>query len=67
MACTIPNKYKFPRRMRIHIDKSMVDLDDVGELERWLEDAVREAVQASQKLAAEKMQPFMGALGDLGF
>lgn len=51
---------------KIHIDPDYVDLDDIGQLERWVEDAVKEAVQASQKLAAEKMQPMMGALGDLG-
>src|ERR1700744_6709389 len=51
---------------KIHIDPEAVDLDDIGQLERWVEDAVKEAVQASQKLAAEKMQPMMGALGDLG-
>ncbi len=51
---------------KIHIDPEYVDLDDIGELERWLEDAVKEAIQASQKLAAEKMKPMMGALGDLG-
>ncbi len=51
---------------KIHIDPEYVDLDDIGELERWLEDAVKEAIQQSQKIAAEKMQPMMGALGDLG-
>jgi DNA-binding YbaB/EbfC family protein len=51
---------------KIHIDPEYVDLDDIGELERWLEDAIKEAIQASQKLAAEKMKPMMGALGDLG-
>ncbi|HSX36294.1 MAG TPA: YbaB/EbfC family nucleoid-associated protein [Patescibacteria group bacterium] len=51
---------------KIHIDPEYVDLDDIGQLERWLEDAVKEAIQSSQKLAAEKMQPMMGALGDLG-
>jgi len=51
---------------RIHIDPSTVDLDDIGQLERWIEDAVKEAIQQSQKVAAEKMQPMMGALGDLG-
>jgi DNA-binding YbaB/EbfC family protein len=51
---------------KIHIDPEYVDLDDIGELERWLEDAVKEAIQASQKLAAEKMKPMMGALGGLG-
>lgn len=51
---------------KIHIDPESVDLDDIGQLERWLEDAVKEAIQESQKVAAEKMQPMMGALGDLG-
>ena len=51
---------------KIHIDPEYVDLDDIGELERWVEDAVKEAIQQSQKIAAEKMQPMMGMLGDLG-
>jgi DNA-binding YbaB/EbfC family protein len=51
---------------KIHIDPESVDLDDIGQLERWVEDAVKEAIQESQKVAAEKMQPFMGMLGDLG-
>lgn len=51
---------------KIHIDPSLVDLDDITELERWLEEAFREAIQKSQHLATEKMQPFMGLLGGLG-
>lgn len=51
---------------KIHIDPEAVDLDDIGQLERWLEEAVKEAIQESQKIAAEKMQPMMGMLGDLG-
>lgn len=51
---------------KVHIDPDYVDLDDIGQLERWVEDAVKEAIAASQKLAAEKMQPMMGMLGDLG-
>lgn len=51
---------------KVHIDPSFVDLEDIGQLERWIEDAVKEAIQQSQKIAAEKMQPMMGALGDLG-
>ncbi len=51
---------------KIHIDPESIDLDDIDQLERWVEDAVKEAISASQKLAAEKMQPFMGMLGDLG-
>jgi nucleoid-associated protein EbfC len=51
---------------RVHIDPEQVDLDDVRELEKWVEEAVKEAINKSQKLAAEKMQPMMGALGNLG-
>jgi hypothetical protein len=51
---------------KVHIDPQYVDLDDIGQLERWIEDAVKEAIQQSQKVAAEKMQPMMGALGNLG-
>jgi len=51
---------------KIHIDPDYVDLEDIGQLERWIEDAVKEAISESQKVAAEKMQPMMGALGNLG-
>jgi DNA-binding YbaB/EbfC family protein len=51
---------------KVHIDPEFVDLDDIGQLERWVEDAVKEAIAESQKVAAEKMQPMMGALGNLG-
>jgi nucleoid-associated protein EbfC len=51
---------------KVRIDPDYVDLDDIGQLERWIEDAVKEAIQESQKVAAEKMQPMMGALGSLG-
>lgn len=51
---------------KIHIDPDYVDLDDIHELEKWVEEAVKEAIQESQKVAAEKMQPMMGMLGSLG-
>ena len=51
---------------KINIDPEFVDLDDIGQLERWVEDAVKDAISQSQKLAADKMQPMMGALGNLG-
>jgi DNA-binding YbaB/EbfC family protein len=51
---------------KVHIDPDSVDLDDIGQLERWVEDAIKEAIAQSQKIAAEKMQPFMGMLGSLG-
>jgi DNA-binding YbaB/EbfC family protein len=51
---------------RIKIDPEFVDLKDIGQLERWIEDAVKEAIGESQRVAAEKMQPMMGALSNLG-
>lgn len=51
---------------KITIDRDQVDLDNIGELERWVETAVKEAVTRSQQVAAEKMKPLMGGLGNLG-
>lgn len=51
---------------RVLIDADSVDLDDIGQLERWVEEAVKAAIADSQKLAADKMQPMMGSLGNLG-
>ena len=51
---------------KIKIDPEFVDTSDIGQLERWLEDAVKDAIAESQRVAAEKMQPMMGALGNLG-
>lgn len=47
---------------KIHIDKEKVDFEDIEQLEMWIEEAVKEAINTSQKIAAEKMQPMMGAL-----
>ena len=50
----------------IQIDPERVDLEDIHELERWVETAVKEAIVRSQQVAAEKMKPLMGSLGNLG-
>lgn len=52
---------------KVTIDPDLVDLDDISELERWVELAVRDAMTKAQELAAEKMKPLMGGLGNLGF
>lgn len=51
---------------KVHIDPEAIDMDDIGQLEKWVEEATKTAISQSQKLAAEKMQPMMGALGNLG-
>lgn len=54
------------RLKKVSIDPEMVDLEDIAELERWVELAVRDAMSKAQELAAEKMKPLMGGLGSLG-
>ena len=50
----------------VKIDPAMVDLDDIEELEHWIEIAVRDGLAKAQEIAAEKMKPLMGGLGNLG-
>jgi len=51
---------------KINIDPTQVDLDDIAELEHWIEIAVRDGLAKAQEVAAEKMKPLMGSLGNLG-
>jgi len=51
---------------KISIDPKQVDLDDIAELEHWIEIAVRDGLAKAQEVAAEKMKPLMGSLGNLG-
>jgi DNA-binding YbaB/EbfC family protein len=50
----------------IKIDPEQVDLEDIEELEHWLEIAIRDGLAKAQEVAAEKMKPLMGGLGSLG-
>lgn len=50
----------------IKIDPEMIDIDDIEELEDWIVEAVKEGINKSQQVAAEKMKPIMGQLGNLG-
>lgn len=51
---------------KITIDPKAVDTDDIAELEHWIEIAVRDGLAKAQEVAAEKMKPLMGGLGNLG-
>jgi len=51
---------------KITIDPAQVDIDDIAELEHWIEIAVRDGLAKAQEVAAEKMKPLMGGLGNLG-
>jgi len=50
----------------VKIDPEYVDLDDIEQLEHWIEIAVRDGLAKAQEVAAEKMKPLMGGLGNLG-
>lgn len=50
----------------IKIDPAYVDLDAIEDLEHWLEIAIRDGMAKAQEIAAEKMKPLMGSLGNLG-
>ena len=49
----------------IKIDESLVD-GDYRKLEKWLMAAVHDGMEEAQNMAAEKMKPLMGGLGNLG-
>ncbi len=51
---------------KVTIDPERVDLDDIAELERWIEASIRDGLAKAQEIAAEKMKPLMGGLGNLG-
>ncbi len=50
----------------VKINPAQVDLDDIAELEHWIEIAVRDGLAKAQEVAAERMKPLMGNLGNLG-
>ena len=52
--------------LSVKIDPEMIDLEDISELENWVKIAVRDGLTKAQEIAAEKMKPLMGGLGNLG-
>ena len=51
---------------KVTIDPEKVDLDDIHELERWIENCMRDGMAKAQEVATEKMKPLMGSLGNFG-
>lgn len=50
----------------VKINPDYVDLEDIAQLEHWIEIAIRDGMAKAQEIAAEKMKPLMGGLGNLG-
>jgi len=46
----------------IKIDPKRVDLEDIEELEHWIEIAIRDGMAKAQEIAADTMKPLMGGL-----
>ena len=51
---------------KVNINPDKVDFEDIEELEHWFEIAIRDGLAKAQQVAADKMKPYMGALGNLG-
>ena len=51
---------------KVELDPEKIDLDDIHELERWIENAMRDGYAKAQEIATDKMKPLMGALGNFG-
>ena len=50
---------------KVSIDPSRIDLDDISELERWIENCFCDGYAKAQEIATDKMKPLMGQLGGL--
>lgn len=50
----------------VKINPAQVDINDIAELEHWIEIALRDGLAKAQEVASEKMKPLMGGLGNLG-
>ena len=50
----------------LKINPEMIDLDNIETTEEYIKAAIRDGMAEAQKIAAAKMKPFMGGLGNLG-
>ncbi|MCL5094233.1 MAG: YbaB/EbfC family nucleoid-associated protein [Patescibacteria group bacterium] len=48
---------------KVEINSEMVDTNDISSLERDIKSALDQAIQESQKIAADKMKDITGGLG----
>lgn len=46
----------------VKINPEYVDVEDIEELEGWIESAVRDGMAKAQEIAADTMKPLMGGL-----
>ena len=51
---------------KVKLDPEKIDFDDIHELERWIENCMRDCFSKAQEIATDKMKPLMGGLSGLG-
>ena len=51
---------------KVSLDPEKIDLDDIHETERWIENALRDGYAKAQEIATDKMKPLMGSFGNFG-
>lgn len=51
----------------VKIDPEKIDLDDIAELERWIEQCVNQGMAKAKDIAAEKMKPVLSGIDLSGF
>jgi DNA-binding YbaB/EbfC family protein len=50
----------------VQLDSDKINADDMAELAGWIKAAIRDGLKEAQDMAAEKMKPMMGNLGNFG-
>lgn len=50
----------------VKLNPEKIDFDDIHELERWIENCMRDGYAKAQEIATDKMKPLMGGLGNFG-
>ena len=50
----------------VKLNPEKIDFDDIHELERWIENCMRDGYAKAQEIATDKMTPLMGGLGNFG-
>ena len=51
---------------KVHLDPDYLKPEHIDQLEIWIADAITKGISESQKVAAEKLKPYLSQLAQLG-
>ena len=54
------------KQKKVTIDPERVDLEEIPKIKKKIENCFRDGYAKAQEIAADKMKPLMGQLGNLG-